>query len=93
MLLREAVLRFLEYCELDKNLSKKTVRMYGYYMEFFQDWIVESQKSEQSDEGLKKSISDTFTVEEITDEMVRQFRLYLSRDYKNPFKGDLKQQT
>jgi site-specific recombinase XerD len=100
MLLREAVLRFLEYCELDKNLSKKTVRMYGYYMEFFQDWIVESQKlkvksqkSEQSDEDLKKSISDTFTVEEITDEMVRQFRLYLSRDYKNPFKGDLKQQT
>jgi site-specific recombinase XerD len=34
-----------------------------------------------------------FDVEEIDDEMIRNFRLYLSQQYKNPWKGDLKRQT
>jgi site-specific recombinase XerD len=78
---KEAVLRFLEYCELDKNLSIRTVRMYGYYLEFFQNWLLSSQKA------------DDFPVEKIDENIVRTFRLYLSHQYKNPFKGDLKRQT
>ena len=34
--IKEALLRFLEYSELDRNLSLKTVKMYGYYLLFFQ---------------------------------------------------------
>jgi site-specific recombinase XerD len=79
--LKEAILRFLEYCELDKNLSVKTVRMYGYYLEFFQKWLLMSKNT------------DNFEVENIDEEIVRNFRLYLSHQYKNPFKGDLKRQT
>lgn len=79
--IKEAILRFLEYCELDKNLSLKTVRMYGYYLEFFRNWL------------LKQSNSKTFDVENIDDNTLRQFRLYISHQYKNPFKGDLKRQT
>ncbi len=79
--IKEAVLRFLEYCELDKNLSLKTVRMYGYYLEFFQDWL------------LKTKGADDFTVEKINENTIRDFRLYLSHNYKNPFKGNLKRQT
>lgn len=83
MELKEAILRFLEYCELDKNLSPKTVKMYGYYLNFFQDWA-EKQPSMKGSEIL---------VTQIDDETIREFRLYLSRNYINPYKGELKRQT
>lgn len=79
--IKEACTRFLEYCELDKNLSIRTVRMYSYYITFFRDW-------------LKKETNDAdFPVEKIDDELIRNFRLYISHEYKNPAKGDLKRQT
>ena len=79
--IKEAIIRFLEYCELDKNLSLKTVKMYGYYLIFFQRWLFLSQKTED------------FPVDKIDDNIVRNFRLYLSHEYKNPYKGVLKRQT
>jgi site-specific recombinase XerD len=81
--LKEAIDRFLEYCELDKNLSQKTVRMYAYYLNFFKEWEVRSRKSEVKSRKI----------EDIDEEMIREFRLYLSREYSNPFKGELKRQT
>ena len=81
--LRTAIDRFLEYCELDRNLSQKTVRMYSYYMEFFHTWIIKELKIE----------NEALNVKDIDEEMVRKFRLYLSREYFNPFKGELKRQT
>lgn len=74
-------MRFLEYCELDKNLSLKTVKMYGYYLNFFQKWLLLMQKTED------------FPVNKIDDNVVRNFRLYISHEYKNPYKGVLKRQT
>ncbi|PIQ72136.1 hypothetical protein COV86_04495, partial [Candidatus Roizmanbacteria bacterium CG11_big_fil_rev_8_21_14_0_20_35_14] len=79
--INEAVLRFLEYCELDKNLSLKTVRMYGYYLNFFKQWLLQSQKDKN------------FPVEKIDENTVRNFRLFISHEYKNPYKGPLKRQT
>lgn len=79
--IKEAVLQFLEYCELDRNLSLKSVRMYGYYIQFFQDWVI------------KQNGSDDFEVENIDENTIRRFRLYLSNQYKNPHKGTLKRQT
>lgn len=90
MKLKEAILRFLEYCELDKNLSWRTVKMYGYYLEFFQGWIdKEIQKSKIKVENSKEGID----VEKIDENLIRKFRLYLSHHYKNPHKGGLKRQT
>ncbi|MDO8497589.1 MAG: tyrosine-type recombinase/integrase [bacterium] len=79
--INEAVLRFLEYSELDRNLSLKTVRMYGYYLQFFQNWLLTSTQKQK------------FEVEKINEEDVRNFRLYLSHQYKNKYKGELKRQT
>src|SRR3989344_2805114 len=79
--IKEAIIRFLEYCELDKNLSLKTVKMYCYYLIFFQRWLFLSQKTED------------FPVDKIDDNIVRNLRLYLSHEYKNPYKGFLKRQT
>ena len=82
MEIKEAIDRFLEYCELDKNLSPKTVRMYSYYLIFFRTWLTNHYKS----------VKITY-VEDVTDETVREFRLYLSREYFNQYKGELKKQT
>lgn len=81
MKLKESILRFLEYCELDKNLSLRTVKMYGYYLNFFQGWL------------KMKFNSEDFEVERIDENIIRDFRLYLSHYYKNPYKGELKRQT
>jgi len=81
MVIKEAVLRFLEYCELDKNLSQRTVKMYGYYLSFFQNWLIKTYQNEN------------YEVDKIDENVIRSFRLFLSRDYKNPFKGQLKRQT
>ncbi|GAB4219757.1 MAG: site-specific tyrosine recombinase XerD [Candidatus Microgenomates bacterium] len=89
----EAILRFLEYCELDKNLSLKTVKMYGYYLNFFKEWLIKkyqiSNIKYQKEENQKISIN----VENIDENIIRDFRLYLSHYYKNPYKGELKRQT
>ncbi len=79
--IKEAIPGFLEYCDIDKNLSQKTIRMYSYYLNFFQKWLFTFQKAEN------------FPVERINDSIVRSFRLYLSQEYKNPDKGVLKRQT
>ncbi len=79
MLLKEAILRFLEYCELDRHLSDKTVRMYSYYLKFFEGWLL--------------SLDQHLTVEEINEETIRSFRLYLSHTYKNKYKGSISRQT
>lgn len=79
--IKEAASRFLEYCELDKNLSVRTVRMYSYYIEFFRDYL------------LKTHAVEDYDVEKINEEDIRKFRLYISHEYKNPHKGDLKRQT
>lgn len=86
MNIKEAILRFLEYCELDKNLSLKTVRMYGYYLNFFESWLKERLKANNQE------IND-FNVEKIDENLIRDFRLYISHYYKNPYKGQLKRQT
>jgi len=81
MSIKEAILRFLEYCELDKNLSQRTIKMYGYYLSFFQDWLIKNYQNEN------------FEVEKIDENIIRGFRLFISHNYKNPFKGQLKRQT
>src|SRR3989344_2784218 len=87
MSVKEAVLRFLEYSELDRNLSLKTVKMYGYYLLFFQSWLLKYKTL------ITKHETSDYEVEKIDENMIREFRLYLSHQYKNKFKGQLKRQT
>ena len=77
----ESIQEFLDYCELDKNLSQTTVRMYAYYLRFFSRWLHETRN--------KKDIK----VSTINEKDIREFRLFLSRQYTNPHKGPLKRQT
>lgn len=63
--LQNLIRDFLEYIEVEKGVSKLTVRNYSHYLERFFQWIIE--------EGIAPSLS------EITQQNVRQYRLYLSR--------------
>lgn len=86
--IKDAILRFLEYCELDRNLSIKTVRMYGYYLEFFKDWLIKHETR-----NMEHVTQENYDVEKINENTIRNFRLFLSHQYKNPHKGELKRQT
>src|SRR3989344_563774 len=77
-LLVEYINDFLEYCELDRALSPLTVKMYGYYLESFAGWLSASGKAIRPDQ--------------MTEGVVRDYRLYLSR-YVNPIKGPLAKST
>ena len=90
--INEAVLRFLEYVELDRNLSLRTVKMYGYYLGFFQEWLLKNHISDYETQ-IKEGKKPDYPIESVTEEDIRNFRLYLSHHYKNPYKGNLKRQT
>ena len=70
---------FLEYCEIDRNLSPGTLKMYKYYLKKFTEW-------------LKTQISKDIYPKDITIDLIRKYRLYLSK-YINPIKGPLKRNT
>lgn len=80
MTIHDAIVRYLEYCELDRNLSPKTVRMYGQYLSLLENWLIRVR-------GPKGVDAD---VESLDAETVRKFRLFLSREYKHQVKGALK---
>ncbi len=54
---------FLEYCELERNLSQLTLKMYNYYLRAFLKWAG----------------SSALAPEKINGELVKDFRLYLNR--------------
>lgn len=93
--LNEAILQFLEYAELDRNLSQKTIKMYAYYLNFFKEWTLKNQKSRLTDgqTKIKNQKLENIDVEEINEDTIREFRLFLARNYVNPHKGQLKRQT
>ncbi len=60
---------FLEYCEIERNLSPLTIRDYRHYLEFFSDW--------------SKANSPILKPQDLTLEVVRKFRVYLAH-YNSP---------
>lgn len=78
-LISDQIIDYLEYCEIDKNLSPGTVKMYKYYLRKFTEWLV-------------KQKLENLSYAEITPDLIRQYRLYLSH-FVNPTKGPLKRNT
>src|SRR3990172_12730956 len=55
---------FLEYCEIERNLSPLTIRDYRHYLIFFCDW--------------SKANSPIAKPQDLTLEVVRKYRVYLA---------------
>ena len=68
--------QFLEHLEIERNCSKLTVRNYEHYLDVLIKFLVENKKIEKP------------TVDDLTAENVREFRLFLSR--RKGTKGEMK---
>lgn len=62
--LHTQIVEFLEHIEVERNLSRLTIRNYRHYLSRFADWFTERGSRE---------------IEELSLEDVRQYRLYLAR--------------
>lgn len=65
--LDEVLLRYLEHCEIDRNLSQNTIKMYDFYLSDFASWAKSYLKVE------------TVKLKDIDQEMVKKYRLNLNR--------------
>lgn len=73
--LEDVILKYLEHCEIVKNLSQNTIKMYHFYLMDFCDWCKALSKKENP------------TLEDISDELIRKYRLDLNR--RISFKSNL----
>lgn len=73
--LHDLLIDFLEHLEIERNLSKLTIRNYRHYLERFLGFLTAQTPSPT----LKGPSGQAILVSEITPESLRQFRLYLSR--------------
>lgn len=67
--LRDHILPFLDYCEIEKGLSNNTQRNYQQYLSLFTKWLeIEGQKD--------------LLPHELTADHIWNYRLYIARKYK-----------
>lgn len=72
----EYLLPFLDYCEVEKNLSSNTQRNYKQYLSVFMRW-------------LKDTGHANLRPRDLTASHVWDYRLYLGRSHKTPLGGPL----
>lgn len=83
MNLSQLIIEFLEYLEIERNVSPLTIRNYGHYLNRFLDFLVTTPLAVPPGtqgitvEQLEKQ--KQLTVSSVTSESIRQYRLYLSR--------------
>ena len=71
--LTNLIREFLEYLEIERNVSQLTIRNYAHYLKRFQSFLAGSPTP-----SVKTSVK-TVPVSAITQESIRQYRLFLSR--------------
>lgn len=81
MSLSHVVQEFLEYLEIERNVSKLTIRNYTHYMHRLLGFLTSQSPSPSVPSASGQAFSDrtSLTPNSITAEAVRQYRLYLSR--------------
>lgn len=83
MNLSQIINEFLEYLEIERNVSPLTIRNYAHYLNRFLDYLAGTPLStvphtEQSAEQ-KNDSRKSLSISAVTPESIRQYRLYLSR--------------
>lgn len=79
--LYELITRYLEFCELEKNLSQNTLKMYHFYLGDLVEWT----KS-----FLKKEI---VTPADLDNELIKKYRLDLNRRISSKSNQEFKKST
>jgi len=63
----DVIIRYLEYCEIEKNLSQSTIKMYHFYLHDFLDWALAYLRREK------------ITPADLDYEFIKKYRLDLNR--------------
>lgn len=79
--LNEAIIKYLEFCEIDKNLSQNTVKMYDFYLRDFLDWA----KAHLNGSELK--------LKDMNIELVKKYRINLNRRVSEKTNEEFKRST
>jgi len=79
--LSDVITQYLEYCEIEKNLSQNTLKMYHFYLTDFLEWLGAFLKIEK------------VTLAEITDENIKKYRLDLNRRISSKSNMEFKRST
>jgi len=79
--LHDLLLQFLEYLEIEKNVSKLTIRNYRHYLERFLGFLTgQTSPPPSGSEAMTTGKKEPHPfVRAITHESIRQYRLFLSR--------------
>lgn len=79
--LDEYILRYLEHCEVERNLSQTTIKMYSFYLRDLTDWM----KSYLNKSDLQLA--------DINTELIRKYRLNLNRRISTKSQQEFKRST
>lgn len=77
----DVVTQYLEYCEIEKNLSQNTLKMYHFYLIDFEGWL----------KGFLKK--DVVTLNDLQDDYVKKYRLDLNRRISSKSNAEFKRST
>ena len=77
----ESAAKYLEYCEVERNLSQNTIKMYHFYLADFAGWAKAFLKT------------DTFKLKDLDPELVKKYRLDLNRRISNKSNQEFKRST
>jgi site-specific recombinase XerD len=78
---QEAVTNYLEHCEVDKNLSQNTIKMYHFYLNDFNDW---------AQAFLKK---ETLLLGDLGHDLIKKYRVNLNRRISTKSQQEFKRST
>lgn len=76
MNLEQLIKDFLEYLEIERNVSQLTIRNYRHYLERFAHFLAGASSPTPPPPSVKTS---SVKISDINTESIRQYRLYLSR--------------
>ena len=79
--LEEYVLRYLEHCEVERNLSQSTIKMYHFYLWDLMDWMKVYLGRPQ------------IALDDINSELIRKYRMNLNRRISSKSQKEFKRST
>lgn len=81
MSLEKLLIKYLEFCEIDKNLAQSTIKMYDFYLRDFFEFLIDT---------LGK---DNLTEKDITIDIIKKYRLSLNRRLSSKSNEEYKRST
>jgi len=77
----DSVVKYLEFCEVERNLSQNTIRMYHFYLTDFAEWYKTFLKRPD------------FTLEDMNIDLIKKYRIDLNRRISSKSNTEFKRST